>query len=737
MESGRRFPPSCHRWAARLLVPGLAWLAGCGPGPVARADDLQFNRDIRPVLSDHCFSCHGPDPGTRKAGLRLDTREGLYGSTRQQGPVITPGHPARSALWSRLVTTDPEEVMPPPDSHKTLTAGQRESLRRWIESGAGWQPHWAFVPPERPPLPAVRQAGWVRNPLDALVLARLEAAGLAPAPEADCRTLARRAAFDLTGLPPEPGDVERFVGDPAPDAYERYVDRLLDSPRWGEHRGRAWLDAARYADTHGLHFDNYREIWPYRDWVIRAFNRNQPFDQFTVEQLAGDLLPGAGDAQRVATGFHRCNMTTNEGGTIEEENQVNYANDRVTTTSWVWMGLTANCAACHDHKFDPISQRDFYAMAALFRNTTQSGFDGNSKDGANASLVTVTDPAERVRWELLPGEIEVAKTRLEQARRGAEGPFHAWAAGVQFADLERGLGQNLALSLPLDEGSGAAARAVVDGVPGSFPVHGPHQWKAGDRPRPALQLDAEAILDLPAAGDFDTGQAFSFGAWVFLPADFNESRSIFARMDESADHRGWDFWHEQGKFGAHLIHRWPDDALKVVTRQRVGKKGRWQHVFVSYDGSGRPEGVKIFLDGEAAETEAGPARLRGTLRTRVPFRLARRSDGPHFTGLALQDVRIYARALAAPEVRILARGDEMRQWLARPLAEWKPGERAVLMDHFLTGYVPVHEARAEVARLEQEREGRRLKYPVTHVQRERMDTRPAAFVLHRGQYDQR
>ncbi|MFN9750176.1 MAG: DUF1549 domain-containing protein, partial [Planctomycetota bacterium] len=337
------------------------WWWGATP---AEAQKLSYNRDVRPILTDNCFACHGPDSAARQADLRLDKREAAVDSG-----AIEPGEPDSSQVVERIYSTDPDLVMPPPSSHKQLTEEQKQTLRTWIAEGANYEAHWSLIPPQKPILPAVKNNAWVRNPIDVFVLAKLESLGLQPATEADLPTLVRRAALDLTGLPPTPAELAEVLQDPAPDRYERYLDRLLAKPQWGEHRGRYWLDYARYADTHGIHFDNYREVWAYRDWVINAFNANQPFDQFTVEQLAGDLLPSPSLEQQVATGFNRCNITTNEGGVIGEEYLVLYARDRVETTSLVWLGLTAGCAVCHDHKYDPITQKEFYELAAFFNNT--------------------------------------------------------------------------------------------------------------------------------------------------------------------------------------------------------------------------------------------------------------------------------------------------------------------------------------------------------------------------------
>jgi hypothetical protein len=302
--------------------------------PVHAAEKLQYNRDIRPILAENCFACHGPDSAARKAGLRIDQRDEAI-----KAEAIIPGKPDKSAAIERIFSEEKGKLMPPAKSHKKLTAAQKETLKRWVAEGAEYQPHWSFIAAKRPALPEVKNSKWVRNPIDRFILAELEKQGLQPAPEADRRTLARRLSLDLVGLPPDPKDVEAFVNDRSADAYEQYVEKLMKMPQWGEHRGRYWLDAARYADTHGIHFDNFREIWAYRDWVLRAFNDNMPFDRFTIEQLAGDLLPNATIDQHVATGFNRCNITTNEGGVIAEEYLVLYTRERKVRVYEVWLVL--------------------------------------------------------------------------------------------------------------------------------------------------------------------------------------------------------------------------------------------------------------------------------------------------------------------------------------------------------------------------------------------------------------
>ncbi len=418
---------------SRRIAFAAVALAGLLAAAAPRAVD--FQREVRPLLSNSCFTCHGFDAQARMADLRLDTREGAFAS-RKSGALIVPGNPQASLLYQRIAAASPAKRMPPAYSHKAaLTAAQQDTIKRWIAEGAAWKEHWSYIAPSRPAPPAVRNTAWIRTPVDAFVLARLESAGLTPAAEADRRTLARRVTLDLTGLPPTPAEVEAFVKDVSADAYNKLVDRLLASPHYGEHRGRYWLDAARYADTHGIHNDNYREMWPYRDWVIAAFNRNMPFDQFTIDQIAGDLMPNRTIDQQIASGFHRCNVTTAEGGSIDEEVLAMYAKDRVDTTGQVFLGLTIGCATCHDHKFDPIMQRDFYAMAAFFRNTTQPAMDGNIAQ--TPPVIIVPQEGDRGAWEALTAKRTRLANELQTAAKPMEPAQTMTAAQPVAGEVDR------------------------------------------------------------------------------------------------------------------------------------------------------------------------------------------------------------------------------------------------------------------------------------------------------------
>src|SRR6266478_6466694 len=359
-------------WTAVSVLCGRAAFAD-----TATNSPVIFNRDIRPLLSDTCFPCHGFDANKRKAELRLDTPDGAT-ALHKGHQAVKGGDLKGSELWRRVNALDPKLIMPPPDSGKKLKPEQIKLLGKWIEQGAVYQRHWSFEPPVRPTPPPLKRTDWARNEVDRFILATLESKQLSPAPEAAKETLVRRVTLDLTGLPPTPAEVDAFLADREPDSYERLVDRLLKSPRYGEHMARYWLDLARYGDTHGLHLDNERSLWPYRDWVVEAFNRNLSFDQFTVWQLAGDLLPNPTREQQVASGYNRCNVSTSEGGAIDEEFQVRYAVDRVETTSTAWMGLTMGCAVCHDHKLDPILQKEFYQVFSIFNNISEKATDGNA-----------------------------------------------------------------------------------------------------------------------------------------------------------------------------------------------------------------------------------------------------------------------------------------------------------------------------------------------------------------------
>ena len=695
----------------------------------ASSDRPEYNRDVRPILAENCFTCHGPDSASRKAGLRLDVR-----ASAVEAEAIIPGHPEKSALVERIFMANPRKQMPPAKTHKKLTAAEKETLKRWIAQGAEYQPHWSLIAPKRPPLPAVKDRKWVRNPIDAFILAELEPRGLQPAPEADRRTLARRASLDLTGLPPTPEEVEAFVKDTAPDAYERYVDRLLKSPHWGEHRGRYWLDAARYADSHGIHFDNFREIWSYRDWVINAFNRNLPFDQFTVEQLAGDLLPKRTLDQLVATGFNRCNITTNEGGVIAEEYLVLYTRDRTETVAQTWLGLTAGCAVCHDHKFDPISQKEFYRMAAFFNNTAQGAMDGNIKD--TPPIVQVPRREDRARWDALTQELAAARKQSEARKASARADFEKWLASAKREQILTQLpADGLRLHAPFSEGAGNTVYLMVDGKPRALTLKAGIGWDVGHVAPKGLMCKPGGTIEVPEAGDFEKDKGFSYSAWVRLPRR-GITGAVVARMDDKNDFRGWDLWIEGDRVGTHIIHKWPGDALKVTGQTQL-QPNRWYHLGVTYDGSGSAAGVRLYVNGNPEPMNVFTNVLKSTIRTKVPLTVAQRHSTSRIDNLRVQDVRLYGRALSALEVGRVAKTTRAAYLATRANGKRTPAERDELFDWWLVGMDRDYQALAErLSRLAQEEAAIKARGTVAHVTVERPGE-PTAYVLFRGDYDKR
>ena len=700
--------------------------------PTAAADP-QYNRDVRPILLEACFSCHGPDSASRKADLRLDQFDAAVAAG-----AIVPGDPQSSEIIRRIQSTDPDIVMPPPEFKKPLTDGQKQVLADWIGAGGKYQQHWSFLPPEPrdpPQIPAaaaVRYPEWTANPIDAFVLQRLLAAGLSPASAADRHTLARRAALDLTGLPPSPVLLQQFLADQTPGAYERYVDSLLALPEWGEHRARYWLDYARYADTHGLHFDNFREMWSYRDWVISAFNRNLPWDQFTIENLAGDLLPEATLDQQVASGFNRCNMTTNEGGIIDEEYAVLYTRDRTETMSAVWLGLTTGCATCHSHKFDPLSQKEFYQLAAFFNNTTQAVRDGNIRD--TPPIISVPLPEDRQRAAELPALIAGARRQTEQRREAARADFSGWLSTAAPESLKGRLtADDLHLQLDLAGSAERELRARFRGADQTLALQESAVLEGAGSER-SLNIQGVAA-ELPSAGDFDSAQKFSCMAWVKVPASDGYG-AICARMEPFPGHRGWDFWVQQRRVGMHMVSAWPDKGLKLVSREQF-PANEWVHVAVTYDGSRKAAGIQLYINGKAQEKNIENDSLDASeIRASVPFRIGQRSDASPFTG-AIRSLTIYERVLQPAEIAGESSRAKYAAILAMPADQRTEAQSNDLFDFWLRTEDGVFvQAAAQLAALEREQSEVQSRGTIAYVSREKAE--PAmAFVLQRGEYDKR
>ena len=716
---------------AGLFVSGVL----LSPAQAESADGpVDYSRQIRPILSDHCFACHGPDEKVRQAGLRLDSKDGLF-QDREGHKIVTPGHPESSRLFQRISAEHEAARMPPPGFDRKLNQDQIDLIRRWISEGAEAKDHWAFVTPQRPPLPQVKRVSWVRNPIDRYILARLESEGLDPSPEADPVTLVRRVSLDLTGLPPTPEEVDAFLADRSPGAYEKVVERLLSSRHYGERMALQWLDASRYADTHGFHIDSHRDMWLWRDWVIDSFNRNQPFDEFTIEQLAGDLLPGATAQQKLATGFNRNHMINFEGGAIPEEYQLEYVVDRVNTTSTVWMGLTMGCARCHDHKYDPIGQREFYRFSAFFNTIPEKGLDG--RKGNAAPVLKMPYPEQARRLTELRERLEVIETRMPESRLKAL--LREWEAPA-LAKLPESPREGLLAHYELDHHTSDTSGHYRHGKP-----RGEELVPAEGKVRGALKFSIRSHVDLGDLAGFERTDSFSLLAWVRLRNEGDQA--VIARMDDLEGLRGYDLFvgdfkqHEGPKYSgplfmAHLVHAWPDNAIKVRTLTPVSLN-EWHHLALTYDGTGRASGVALYLDGRRQEVEVLHDSLTGSIRTERPLLLGRRHAKGMFDG-RMDEVRIYDRNLQTHEVEQLALYHPIRAILQEPEVERTEQKQQDLLRFYLERDAPalyreLHREQEALRRNEQELQ---VAVPTTMVMEEMGEPRDTV-VLDRGDYRNR
>jgi hypothetical protein len=681
---------------------------------------IGFNDQIRPILSEYCFSCHGPDSASRKAELRLDQRESAISAG-----AVEPGKPHESELITRILSNDPDEVMPPPATGKTLTTDQKRTLQEWIKNGAKWEAHWAFIRPERSDVPQVKGSGISSgNEIDAFVLRKLTELGLKPNPRADRYTVARRIALDLTGLPPTPKILDTFVGDSQPAAFERYVDALLSSKHAGEHRARFWLDAARYGDTHGMHVDNYREMWPYRDWVVNAFNANMPFDQFVVEQIAGDMLPAATLEQQIATGFNRCNITTSEGGAIPAELEVRYMVDRVETTATVFLGMTAGCAVCHDHKYDPLSQREFYQLGAFFNNSTAQVMDGNQKD--TPPVITLPSDEFKDEWMALNQRRTELQQRLNQGEPNTEGAGERWW-NERTKELEYPVGvDELLLSLPLTEEASQAVKLTES-----------TKW-AEDHPggRRGVRFDnkSEFQTELPA---LRSDEPLTVSFWFRTP-DKLLSTTIFNHTATTKEKKtaGWKISSStQGALTFELIDANGKKIRGLLPGEEALTPRAWQHVCVRYSGGQSNSSISILVNGRRGILRNSSEDLiEATDLPAAPLKIASRVPTA-----GLSDVRIFRRWVTDNEVQLLAREFELKPLLASA-SKWsqlKPEQQQLAAD-FRAANVDKRgqgELR-ELAEIQKRRDYIYSRSTTTLVMEER-STKPRAWVLQRGEYDQR
>jgi hypothetical protein len=538
---------------------------------------VDFSEDILPILSNNCYQCHGPDEAARESDLRLDTQQGVYEQLESGEHAVVPGKPNSSALLHRIFSDDPDLKMPPSDAKRQLTQHDKELLQRWIKQGAHYQGHWAFTAPQQVEPPRVHNRKQVANPIDSFLLNKLEQQRLNFEPIVAPETLIRRLTLDLTGLPPTIAEVDAFLGDEKPGAYDRLITRLFKSPHYGEHMARFWLDAARYGDTHGLHLDNIRSIWPYRDWVINAFSNNMPFDQFTVEQLAGDLLPMPTLDQRVATGFNRCNVTTSEGGSIAAEYLVRYAVDRVETTSTVWMGLTLGCAVCHEHKFDPISQQEFYQLFSYFYSLTEKAMDGNAL--LPPPVVQVPSEQQSKKIAQLESEIQQWEGKLQQAIANFEYQ-DVPVVGTEHEIVERGD------YVWFDDTPPTGAKLNQSGHPWKYVTAPEYPVFHGERATHRAEKGLTQHLWQDAPEPLKIGKDDILFAYVYLDPK-NPPQEIMLQFNESNS------WEHRALWGDNLID-WGN--VNTPSRLRIGdlpETGKWIRLEVDASKVGLQPGSRV------------------------------------------------------------------------------------------------------------------------------------------------
>ena len=667
-----------------LTVAGLA---------LAADKPVNFDRDVRPILSDNCFNCHGPDDKRRMAGLRLDIEEGVE-------------KVAKNRLLERIAAANPAARMPPPKSGVTLTDAQVAVIRRWVEQGARWERHWAFSPPQKPSLPAVHNQKWIRNPIDNFVLARLEKEGLTPSPEADRATLIRRLSFDLTGLPPTTAEIDAFLADKSASAYEKQVDRLLASPQFGERMAMQWLDLARYADTHGYHIDSARDMWKWRDWVIDAFNRNMPFDRFGIEQLAGDLMPNATVQQKLASGFNRNHMVNYEGGAIPEEYQAEYVADRVDTTATVFMGLTVGCARCHDHKYDPISQKDYYRFFAFFNTIPEKGLDGNKGNALPILEMPSAEQASQAAW------LQQAITEHEATlpEKETDALLAAWAktrVGTLAQPPSDGLLAHYALESNLADttGNNHDARAVK----------GETSFIAG-RPGQSAAFNGEAHLEFPVADSAVVAFWMRSGAMPEMTV-LEGGRGFEIGVEES---------HPQVNFqrGSPLYVEWQGRRFHSRT---IVFGGQWHHVIIDFT-SAEPV---LLLDAKPTPMDAvGPAPVHAS----GPLAIGDPHNGKPLKG-DIGDLRIYSRPLTLSEAEVLALHEPIRVILLTAEDKRTKDQKQRLLDFFLSREAPPDLRRVYAELNDLKSRAARLKKEIATVQVMAEMAKPRdTFVLARGDY---
>lgn len=705
-------------------------------------EELDYNLHVKPILSDKCFACHGPDKGKRKAGLRLDIPDAAFAALPEHpGKVaIDPGHPGGSEVFFRILSADPEYRMPLAESNLSLTAEEKAILIKWIRDGAVYKPHWAFVKPERPEVPEVSDAFHPVNSIDHFIADRLQRAGLRAAAPADKETLLRRLSLDLTGLPPSLEEIDTFLEDTSANAWEKQVDRLLNSPHYGERMAVGWLDLARFADSHGYTVDRLRDMSPYRDWVVEAFNSNLPYDKFVHTQLAGDLMPEPSTDMIIATAFNRNHPQNMEGGIVEQEFQTEYVVDRTNTFGDAFLGLSLQCARCHDHKFDPLTQKNYFEIFSFFNNVKEAGQISWNDAMPGPTLLLPTDldeeQIEKIKAAIESTEVQIGRTK-EEGRSG----FQKWvkSTAAQSLSHEEIPRKGLVAFYDFDDGSlKNRVRLTQSGIMKqlSGKEHPSFVARGGGK---ALTFNGDTWLDLAPVGTFRKSQPFTIGLWINIPADLSEGvifhKSIAERL---YNFRGYHLYLKDNWLEINLAHTAPADALTLLSTKDV-PRDRWIQLTATYDGSSKASGLKLYVDGVATEMKVVTDQLTKDILFRTPkepgLQIGAWDRGYGLKGGSIDDLAVYERALTPFEVKILARQAKWSKTMT-PDKGMSPEESSRALEEYY--FSAVHPERL---RLEKELTRLRtaLADTVESVRElmvmQEMPTPRKTYLLERGNYD--
>lgn len=717
------------------------------PDEVAEAyknlpEKLDFNIHVKPILSDKCYLCHGPDKANQKAGLRLDMAESAYGALPEHPGLVAikPGKLSKSEVVRRILSEEEAVRMPTPESNLQLTAHEKATIIKWIEDGAVYKPHWAFIKPVLPKVPDLASS-WGNNPIDHFVLKKLEQQNLSPTKEANKAGLLRRLSFDLTGLPPTPEEIAAFLADDSTDAYEKQVDRLLASPHYGEKMATDWLDLARYADTHGYSVDRYRDMSPWRDWVIQAFNENKSYEEFATWQIAGDLLPNATKEQQLATAFNRLHPQNMEGGIIEEEFRVEYVLDRTNTTGLALMALTVSCARCHDHKYDPISQKEYYEMSSFYNNVNEAG-QISYNNAMPVPNMLWTDEEQDALIEMLEKLSDDALENAQKVAKKEEPQFQNWLSSARYQQASSSIFtsgllayftfDNQLLTNQIDGKKGKMSRSSSNNEIPNF---------AKGKSKGGLLLNGDTWFDCAKVGVFSRSQPFSIGLWVNIPETVKEG-VIFHKGSGAAlyNYKGLHLAIKNNQLELLMAHTAPDNAI-IEYAPNIPRK-EWVHLAVTYDGSSKAAGYKLFMNGKEVITEVKVDNLykdivfNGNVIGGEPgIQIGARWRGQGIGDASIDEVMIFKRALS--DLEILQIGDQsaFEVLLKTPSDQLTDDQRQQLYDYYLAT-----ESTAYQAALASLQEQRKIysdsieTIPEIMIMKELEEPRPS-YILDRGVYD--